>query len=99
LLSSATGRRVPSEPPIILSTSRRRGTGRTAARGDTPKEEVRVGHRVRIIRGELLGASGIIDSIPPEPHRFEAGLVVPIAKVKIDNVVHDIPWANLEQVN
>jgi hypothetical protein len=99
ILSSTMGRKALTDPPIILFTSRRRRSGRTAALGDPPKEEVRAGHRVRIIRGELLGASGIIDSIPPEPHRLEAGLVVPIAKVKIDNMVHDIPWANLEQVN
>jgi hypothetical protein len=88
-------------PPIILATSSRassRTTGATSA-DEQAGPAVEVGSRVRVTRGRLLGASGTIDSIPSEPQATESGVVAPGAQVMIDDALHYVPWANLEQVN
>jgi hypothetical protein len=60
--------------------------------------EIRVGSRVRVSYGQLLGASGTIASIPTKPQATDAGIVAPGAYVMIDNTSRYIPWANLEEV-
>jgi hypothetical protein len=88
------------EPPLILATDKSKGAERNYTSAKSPqKSEVTIGSRVRIIRGKSLGASGIIDSIPPEPEMTAAGIIAPGAKVKLNNEVVYIPWANLEQID
>jgi hypothetical protein len=89
---------LPEEPPVILTTAPQAAT--LSPPTDGPKvEDVGVGSRVRITRGQLLGASGIIDSVPSKPQTIQSGLAAPGAYVKIDDTLHYIPWANLEQIN
>ena len=96
---SAAGEMPDQELPVILATTTRvsppSALSNTEEKG---KHEVRVGSRVRVIRGELLGASGIIDSTPAEPQATEAGLTAPGAYVKIEDRLIFIPWANLEKI-
>lgn len=97
VLSSAPNNRAQAEPPIILATTRR-----SSRIGSAPEEKAQrqlaVGSRVRIVRGQLLGASGTIDSIPTEPQPLEAGIIAAGAYVEVSNVRRFIPWANLERV-
>ncbi len=91
------------ETPIILASSIPKGvgtsyTGSSAAAGNQENLEATVGSRVRIIRGNLLGVSGAIDSIPLEPQPTEAGIIAPGAYVKVNNQVQFVPWANLKQI-
>ena len=85
------------EPPLILTGSTRDSavippTGELGS-------EAKVGSRVRVTRGRLLGASGAIDSIPTEAQPTESGVVAPGALIKIHGATHFIPWANLELVS
>ncbi len=86
----------PDEPPLILTSSTREGSVMPAA--VETGYEATVGSRVRVTRGRLLGASGAIDSIPPEALATENGVIAPGAYVKIHGASHYIPWANLELV-
>ncbi len=96
ILDELGDRGEPVEPPLILSTRRHTPSGSSAKE----KEDytVGVGSHVRVIQGEMLGASGPIDSLPDEPQSTEAGLVLPGAYVKLYNSLYYIPWANLEKV-
>lgn len=88
-------------PPIILAAKPLPARGGYVGLPPAPKKEkarAQVGSRVRVIQGKLLGASGTIDLIPPEPQPTEAGIIVPGAYVKLNNAVHYIPWANLELI-
>ena len=90
-----------TNPPVILATTSY-GSGSGAfpqSTDDQQGRQVKVGSRVRVTQGKLLGATGHIDSLPPEPQPTGSGIVVPGAYVTIDEQVHYIPWANLEQVN
>jgi hypothetical protein len=94
-------RETETDPPIILATTSY-GSGSSAfpqSADDQQGRQIRVGSRVRITQGKLLGATGHIDSLPSEPQSTESGIVTPGAYVIIDDQVHYIPWANLEQVN
>ncbi len=82
------------EPPIILAT-----TGGMPGAEPQPGRDIRVGSRVRVTWGNWLGATGHIDSVPPQPQPTEAGVIAPGAYVNIDTQAHYIPWANLEQIN
>lgn len=80
--------------PIIVG-----GTGRSSPPAAAPmEEEIRIGSKVRLTRGRLAGCHGVIESLPPEPHITEAGIPAMGAHVKIDDALHFIPWANLEQI-
>jgi hypothetical protein len=88
-------------PPIILATTSY-GSGSSAfpqSADDQQGRQIKVGSRVRITQGKLLGATGHISSLPPEPQATGSGIVAPGAYVTIDEQLHFIPWANLEQVN
>jgi hypothetical protein len=65
-----------------------------------PEEEIeaKVGSKVRIIQGEYLGSSGVIDLLPPEPQRTANGILTPGAYVKFNNDLHFIPWANMNLI-
>jgi hypothetical protein len=92
--------REPDELPLVLSTSIRISSQNllAAASEELPKPVAEVGRRVRIRWGRLLGASGVIHSIPTEAQAIESGLVAPGAQVMIDGVPHYIPWANLDLI-
>jgi hypothetical protein len=95
---TAAHRETEVPPPLILATTSY--SSRLSETADKQEaRDVKVGSRVRIIRGKLLGATGHIDSLPSEPQPIESGIVAPGAYVTIDNQVRYIPWANLEQVN
>lgn len=80
--------------PIIVG-----GTGRNSPPAAAPpEEEIRVGSKVRLIRGRLPGSQGTVESLPPEIQVTEAGIPGVGARIKIDNTVHFVPWTNLEQV-
>lgn len=79
--------------PVIVG-----GTGRSSPPPATPPEEIRIGSKVRLIRGRLPGSHGTVESLPPEPQLTEAGVSGLGAQVKIDDTVHFVPWANMEQV-
>ena len=87
-----------ADTPIILATSGYAGSPIRQPTEDLPGRNVKVGSRVRVIRGELLGVTGHVDSVPAEPQPTESGLVTPGAYIDIDNQLHFIPLANLEQV-
>lgn len=63
-----------------------------------PLPDLTIGTRVRVVRGQWLGASGSIASIPDEPLISESGLTVPGALVSIDGTPHFVPWSNMEQI-
>ena len=98
-LTSAIGETKTDAPIIIATTSRSRSSIPPSTDDDSQTREIKVGSRVRITRGVLLGATGHIDSLPAEPQPIESGLVTSGAYVTINNQLHYIPWANLEQVN
>lgn len=88
---------------IILATSgSRTGSGSyssfSPSTKPSEKPEVTIGSRVRVIQGRLLGATGIVDSIPPEPQTTPAGIIAPGANVKFNTEIIYIPWANLEHI-
>ncbi len=88
---------------IILATSERQSNqphyNVSSQNSDvSQKSEAKTGSRVRLIQGELLGASGTIESIPAMPQATEAGIISPGVKVKVNNVVYYVPWANLELI-
>ena len=100
ILTSVRGE-AEAAPPIILATTSY-GSDSSAfpqSADDQQGRQVKVGSRVRVTQGKLLGATGHIDSLPSEPQPAESGIVAPGAYVTIDDQVHYIPWANLEQVN
>ncbi len=87
--------------PIILSANPLPGRGNYVGLPAAPKTqlaEAKVGSKVRIVQGELLGSSGTIDLLPPEPQATKAGTVVPGAYIKTNNEVHFVPWANLKLI-
>lgn len=90
------------EPSVIIAadplTSRGGYVSLAAAPSKPDKMEATAGSKVRVIQGKLLGSSGIIDLIPPEPQKTENGIVVPGAFVKFSNDVHFIPWANMQLI-
>ncbi|MBN1993057.1 MAG: hypothetical protein JW953_10165 [Anaerolineae bacterium] len=94
LASSVQGQ--PAAPPVILATTS--GLALPNATGAQPAREIKVGSRVRITRGSLLGVTGHIASMPAEPQPVPGGVVAPGAYVTIDKQEHFVPWANLEQV-
>lgn len=96
----AAGSQEINDMPIVLSSSIGLSSQRllTAATEEPAKRPVGIGSRVRITWGRLLGASGAIDSIPPQTQPTESGVLAPGAQVTIEGVSHFIPWANLEQV-
>ena len=104
LLTALTGREVSirgqtsilqpqADPPVILSVTSY-GRGQAA-----PERELKVGSRVRVTRGEFIGLTGHIDSLPTAPQPTDAGIVTPGAYVTLENQAQFIPWTNLEQVN
>lgn len=102
-LSRGHDRQWGQKHPIILSTKTARLVGNNYAGFSTttsiPEEvEVRVGSRVRITRGKLLGRNGTIDLIPLTPQATPAGIIAPGVYVKVKGQIHYIPWANLEQI-
>ncbi|RMF03729.1 MAG: hypothetical protein D6768_05185 [Chloroflexi bacterium] len=89
------------EPPIILAPSPLPSRGSYVGLPAAPKIEAptaKVGSKVRVIQGQLLGASGQIDLIPPDAQATEAGIIAPGAFVKLGDGVHFIPWANLQLI-
>jgi hypothetical protein len=103
-LTRAPGGGLSEDPPIILaadasSIKASSYTTLPTSTGQPEKQEITVGSRVRVIQGKSLGASGIIDSLPPEPQPTETGIVAPGAYVNFNNEIHYVPWTNLEQVN
>lgn len=89
---------LPEETPLIVTSTAK--SSRLERYGDSFPEnsDLEIGSRVRIIHGYLMGANGIVDSIPAEPQQIDTGQVVPGGIVKIDNTRHYIPWANLELI-
>lgn len=79
---------------IIICTN----TSKNSAPPTTQSSEAVIGSRIRVTQGRLLGASGTIHSIPSEPQTTEAGLPALGANVKVNNQIHFVPWANLEQI-
>lgn len=98
VLASTTGE-IKTASPIIVSTIGYSSKTIPHPTDDSPVHEIKVGSRVRIIRGEWLGATGHIDSLASEPQPIESGLIVPGAYITIDDQTRYVPWANLEQVN
>jgi hypothetical protein len=98
-LSADQGRKLV-ESPVVLWTTSKNVTSHVSASptGKRRISEIRVGSRVRVSYGQLLGASGTIASIPTKPQATDAGIVAPGAYVMIDNTSRYIPWANLEEV-
>jgi len=98
--SIPTAGKETDELPMVLSTSIRISSQNllAAASEELPEPVAEVGSRVRISRGRLLGASGVIDSFPPKPQAIESGVVASGAQVMIDGVPHYIPWANLDLI-
>jgi hypothetical protein len=99
-LSGLPGPLRQEEPPVIIATDSSRGANYTAAAPAKSQQspEVTVGSRVRVIQGELLGANGVIESIPSQPQATAAGIIAPGANVKFSHELFFIPWANLEQI-
>jgi hypothetical protein len=102
-LTPGTGVYPAEEPPIILAAgSVRSGSGNytsSAAAAKPPaKLDATLGSRVRVTRGKLLGASGVIETIPLEPQFTPSGLVAPGANIKFNSDTLFIPWANLELI-
>ncbi len=89
--------RTSEEPPLIL-TSSTRNLSPPAESPEAQRGVVRVGSRVRVTCGPLLGASGAIDSIPEKMESTASGVVAPGAYVKIHGTLYYIPLANLELV-
>ena len=85
------------EPPLIL-TSTTRDLNLPAEPPEAQRGIARVGSRVRVTCGPLLGASGAIDSIPEKLESTASGVVAPGAYVKIHGTLYYIPLANLELV-
>ena len=88
------------EKPVIIAadplTSRGGYVSLPPAPEKREKTEAVIGRKVRVIQGPLMGNSGTIDLIPPDPQATESGIIVPGAFVKFSNDVHFIPWANMQ---
>jgi hypothetical protein len=86
--------------PIILATTSRASSHVNVQSPVEEREQyqLKIGSRVRIVRGKFLGASGLIDSLPPEPQITEAGIATAGAYIKLAETKAFIPLANLEQV-
>jgi hypothetical protein len=100
-LAPGVGAYSVEESPIILAAGSVRSgssnyTSFSAPAKPSAKSEATLGSRVRVTRGKLLGASGVIETIPLEPQLTPSGLVAPGANVKFNNDALFIPWANLE---
>jgi hypothetical protein len=90
-----------NQPSVILATdplTSRGGYVTLPAVPASESPEARHGSKVRIIQGEFLGASGVIDLLPPEPQRTANGILTPGAYVKFNNELHFIPWSNLNLI-
>ncbi|MCG3208052.1 MAG: hypothetical protein FOGNACKC_01653 [Anaerolineae bacterium] len=101
-LTAAPDNPLSELPPVILAPAPLPTRGGYVGLSPAPKKEkasAERGSKVRVIQGRLLGASGTIDLIPPEPQLTEAGMLSPGAFVKLSNDVHFIPWANLELID
>jgi hypothetical protein len=85
------------DPPLILASSSR-NLNPPAEPPEAQRGAARVGSRVRVTCGPLLGASGAIDSIPEKMESTAGGVVAPGAYVKIHGTLYYIPLANLELV-
>ncbi len=96
-LLSAGGQDPTDELPLVVTSTYRKIDDTTQTAQED--QEADVGSRVRVTYGLLLGATGIIDSIPAEPQTTAAGVVAPGAYVKIEEKLHYIPWANLEKLS
>lgn len=81
------------QPPVILA-----GTGVKVPPTPANVPPISVGSRVRITRGTLLGAQGVIDSVATEPQSNGAGLTMPGVYVRLDGAIHYVPWMNLEEI-
>ena len=57
-----------------------------------------VGSRVRVTRGEFIGAISNIESYPDQPQATATGIITPGAYLTLDGALHYIPFANLAQV-
>jgi hypothetical protein len=73
-------------------------TSSAASAKPPAKLDATLGSRVRVTRGKLLGASGVIETIPLEPQFTPSGLVAPGANIKFNSDTLFIPWANLELI-
>jgi hypothetical protein len=92
----SNGQASANEPPVIMATTAYSSTFSKPIEEESL--EIKVGSHVWVTRGGMLGAAGHIDSMPAEPQPTEAGIMAPGAFVTIDNQLHFIPWANLEQI-
>jgi hypothetical protein len=100
-LSPGSGAFPAEEPPIILAASTvRSGNYASFSAPAKPlfKAEATLGSRVRVTQGKLLGASGVIETLPLEPQLTPSGLIAPGANVKFNNDILFIPWANLKLI-
>lgn len=87
-------------PPIILAPSGKKQSETALAPTDQEAtgQDLMVGSRVRVTRGQFLGAITTIESFPDQPQATESGIVTPGAFLMLDRVLHYIPLANLQQV-
>jgi len=90
-----------NQPSIIVATDPLSSRGGFVSLTPIPQPEpveAGVGNKVRVIQGELLGASGVIDLIPPDAQPLTNGIVAPGAYVKLKSDIHFVPWANLKLI-
>lgn len=91
-----------TDSPLILATT---ASSITAQRDSieptapTPGLDIKVGSRVRITRGRLLGAIGAVSAIPKQPQAIESGIVAAGAYVTVAGTAYFVPWLNLQQVS
>ncbi|MDM8528807.1 hypothetical protein QUF58_11445 [Anaerolineales bacterium HSG24] len=84
---------------ILAPTSQPKSYSAFDAEDDeTEHQDLAIGSRVRVTRGQYFGAISIIDSFPDTPQATESGLVTPGAYVIVDRAKRYIPLANLVQV-
>jgi hypothetical protein len=95
-LLKSNGQSSEADQPVILATTAYSSTFSKPIEEESP--DIKIGSHVRVTRGRLLGATGHIDSLPTDPQPTESGIIAPGASVTIDQQLHFIPWANLEQI-
>jgi len=88
----------PEDPPLIVTSTAK--NSRLERYGDDLPEnaDLEIGSRVRIIRGRMMGAAGVVDTIPAHAQQIDTGQVIPGVLIKIDNTRHYVPRANLELI-
>ncbi len=91
------------EASVILATEEPRlsNSYTTSSRiaANSAKIEAQIGSRVKIIQGKLLGVSGTIEAILPQPQMTEVGIIASGANIKVNNDIYFIPWTNLKLID